>query len=684
MESSAAMGRQVSYELIHLALSATWEDSICPLCLVASRPENCNIPNLMGSYAASLSPVYLLVTVRDGIKLLHGLRHCYEVPGGGARVLGLMGERAKHGDVVIEPALYTLGGNIANQQAHFSWVSILALALEDLAAAYAADEDLDVVAPDGAANAAEVVTWKALEVLEKFAWAFAGGLSFRKAVALMPRLLVATPAEFCDKLGPLIDFVWVSATAGANGVSAASTSWEVMETRANGPLHLWYLQLLQQRAPRFTEVPMLAPAPAPALDPAMFVNAVKVAASTRGLDTPSKKEYDDYKRARIFKVVGQTANADGSYDGLTHDQVPELFKRLLACKSAGKARVLLEEWYKANRPTDAPAYTIVLSANFISCMQNLTFYGDDELIMHAKHQVGFSPFALAPVSMADLEAASNRRATYLQFKRTEENHTPAHAAQMDELTHGPVQYPNTLEAFEKWLVCFIGTVGAFLMVTCDLLIPLQKLWEKLYNPTLFSGYVARDYQGLAWMTHRAIRKFFKEGNTDMLRRIIADVEAERKHGEDCLPPEMRAPPPAYVSDTSSNRSGMSSMSGDSGAGRDSKRQCTNTSSGAPFAAVFVKDLTRAERALKERVSGQQLCPDGPAIKKLFGDEFLRLLPPRASPCLKFFVFGNCNSFSGPCPHCHDLARPIPQPVLDGLQKCVKDRCDDIVWNPKNS
>ena len=103
--------------------------------------------------------------------------------------------------------------------------------------------------------------------------------------------------------------------------------------------------------------------------------------------------------------------------------------------------------------------------------------------------------------------------------------------------------PNTLEAFEKWLVCFIGMVSAFLMVTCDLVVPLKKLREKLYNPTLFGGYEARDYQGLAWMTHHSICKFFKDGNTEMLWHIIADVKAKCKHGEDCLPPEMRAPPP---------------------------------------------------------------------------------------------------------------------------------------------
>ena len=542
---------------------------------------------------------------------------------------------------------------------------------------------LEVVAADATAGAAEIATWKAFEVPAKIAWAFVAGLSIRDAVDLMPRIVAATPAALRTELDPLLAFVRLAATSDAQGRSVLATTWVVMETRANGPLHLWYLQLLDQRAPRFREPPAALPAaPGPMLDPATFVNAVKEAAGPRGQESKSKKEYAEYERARIFKVVGQTTNADGSFDGLTHDQVPELFKRLLNCKSAGKARVLLEEWYKDNRPTDAPAYSIVLSADFVSCMRNLTFCGDDDLILHAKRQVGFSPFGLAPVNMADLEAASIRRASYLQFERTEENHTPAHAAQMDALNHGPAQYPNTLEAFEKWLVCFIGTVSAFLTVTCDLVMPLKKLREKLYNPTLFGGYAARDYQALAWMTHRAIRRFFREGNTEMLRRIIADIEAERKHGEDCLPPEMRAPPPPpIVSDGSSmsGMSGMSSMSGSSGgseANREHKRARRDDErpNAAPFVHLFTKHLMKAEKVPGDRVRGRDLAPDGPAIKKLFGEEFLRLLPPRASPCIRFFILGNC-PVRNKCGLCHEMPRPVPSDVLEGLRKRVEAQCD---------
>ena len=678
MESVGATRHQVTYELIRRGRSDTWEDSVSPLRAIACRAENTNVMNLMGGYAAALRPVYLLVAGNSGIQLLYGLRHCYEVPGGGARVLGLMGEREKHGEVVIEPALYTLEGAVAAQAVHFGRVTVPALSLVDIEAAYAADEALQLVAPDGTANAAEVVTWKAFEVPAKIAWVFAGGRSFRDAVSWIPRILDATPAEFKADLDPLVAFVRVAATEGANGASAAGSPWKVIETRANVQLHVWYLQLLQQRAPLYVEAQRAGnPVPAPMLDPATFVNAVKVAAGGPPAEPKAKKTYDEYERARIFKVVGQTANADGSYDGLTHEQVPELFKRLLLCKAAGKARVLLEEWYKENRPTDAPAYSVILSADFISCMRNLTFYGDDELIMHSKRQVGFSPFGLAPVNMADLETASARRASYLQFERTEENHTPAHAAQMDALNHGPAKYPNTLESFEKWLVCFIGTVSAFLTITCDLVNPLKKLREKLYNPTLFGGYEARDYQGLAWMTHRSIRKFFKDGNTDMLRRIIADVEAERKHGEDCLPPEMRAPPPSMVSDTSS--SGMSSLTEQSGQGRDSKRQRREGGGrGAPFSHLFLKSLVGTEQRTGAPVHGRLLCPDAPSVKKMFGQEFFRLLPPQSVPCIRYFIFGNCSG--NPCNMCHSLSRPPPQQVLEGLQKRVQNNCDAIAKN----
>ena len=681
--SAPATRHQVAYQLIRLGRSTTWEDAIRPFRASKDRPANFNSLNLMGGYAASLGPVYLLVSVGGKIQLLYGLRHSYEVAGGGARVLGLMGEREKHGDVIIDPALYTLGGNIAGQAAHFGRVSVPAQTLVAIEAEYAANEALELVVGDATPNAAETATWKAFEVPARIAWAFAGGLTFRQATALMPRIVAATPAEFQADLEPLIDFVRVAATSDAHGHSTTMTTWEVIETRANAPLHLWYLQLLDQRAPRFTELPVETPAaPGPILDPVTFVNAVKEAAGPRGQESTatSKREYAEYERARIFKVVGQTANADGSFDGLTHDQVPELFKRLLACKSAGKARVLLEEWYKEHRPTDAPAYSIILSADFISCMRNLTFCGDDELIMHAKRQVGFSPFGLAPVNMADLEAASVRRASYLQFERTEDNHTPAHAAEMDALNHGPAKYPNTLEAFEKWLVCFIGTVSAFLTVTCDLVNPLRTLREKLYNPILFSGYTAKDYQGLAWMTHRSIRRFFRDGNTDMLRRIIADVEAERKHGEDCLPPEMRALPPAIISDTSS-ASGMSSISGSSESDREAKRQRKEERApGAPYVHLFARDLLRAEEARNgERIMGKLLCPDGPALRKLFGDEFLRLLPPGASPCVRFYIMGGCLARFG-CNLCHDTSRAVPQQVLQGIQKRVQERCDVLVRN----
>ena len=194
MESVGATQHQVTYKLIHRGQSDTWEDSVSPLRAIACRAENTNVLNLMGGYAAALRLVYLLVAVNGSIELVYGLQHCYEVPGGGARVLGLMGEQEKHGEVVIELVLYTLEGAVAAQAAHFGRMTVLALALADIEAAYAANEALELVAPDGAANAADVVTWKALvEVPAKRAWVFAGGRTFREAVTWIPRILGRDP-----------------------------------------------------------------------------------------------------------------------------------------------------------------------------------------------------------------------------------------------------------------------------------------------------------------------------------------------------------------------------------------------------------------------------------------------------------------------------------------------------------
>ena len=155
MESSGAQRHQVAFELIHRGSSTTWNDSMRPFRDATARPDNANAQTLMGSLAASIDPVYHLVVANNGrIQLLYGLRNCFAAPGGGARVFALMGERIKVGDVVGEPELHSLGGNVGQQRDHFTRVEIGAISMADIAAAFTADDQLEVVQPDADPNAA--------------------------------------------------------------------------------------------------------------------------------------------------------------------------------------------------------------------------------------------------------------------------------------------------------------------------------------------------------------------------------------------------------------------------------------------------------------------------------------------------------------------------------------------------
>jgi hypothetical protein len=80
------------------------------------------------------------------------------------------------------------------------------------------------------------------------------------------------------------------------------------------------------------------------------------------------------------------------------------------------------------------------------------------------------------------------------------------------------------------------------------------------------------------------------------------------------------------------------------------------------------------------LTGKAFCPSTAEIKKLFGPEFLGLMPLGKTPCMTYFIMNRCYS---DCRRNHEItAYPSPQ-IIAGIRERVKERCRQLVAQSKN-
>jgi hypothetical protein len=257
-------GHSIGTALWNLHRAATWTAIARVFKKTAARDPNTNVTNLISEYAAQLTTPYFLTIMEKRIVVLHALRSCFDVAGGGTRVLGLVGERSvRASGMVIQPKLHTLGGQPGVQAADgFARVSVAAATLANMQAAFAGDASLELTQPLPAdpQNQPDIVTaFKTMPIHPQLAALFMKGLPICDGVTLVLKLMQAAPPEMQSDMEELGAFMRVAATAAADGTSTLASTWRVLSLVGNEALEEWYLDLVDREVPKMPEA---APPPA--------------------------------------------------------------------------------------------------------------------------------------------------------------------------------------------------------------------------------------------------------------------------------------------------------------------------------------------------------------------------------------------------------------------------------------
>jgi hypothetical protein len=246
--------RSVGLALAHTHASTPWADVVRGVQQVASRPGDLPTVNLISEYAADLHTTYYLTVVGGKMEVLHALRPCFAVAGGGARVFGLIGDRTvRSTGMEVQPNLYTLAGQPGAQAAEgFARVTMPAPTMPAMQAAFTADEELEIV-PPLQANILnppnDVTAFKTMPVHPKIACLFFKGLRIRDGVGLIARIVMAAPPELRPGMEELVAFGRLAGTSDATGNSALTSTWRIMVTVTNEALDEWYYKLVERELP---------------------------------------------------------------------------------------------------------------------------------------------------------------------------------------------------------------------------------------------------------------------------------------------------------------------------------------------------------------------------------------------------------------------------------------------------
>ena len=208
----------------------------------------------------AMPATHALVLHEGKIRLVYGLR-CRAT----ARVVGLMGDRVRHGSMVVEPQMYQSGGTQNDQVKLIAKLSFKPPALADVIAAISGGADLAAQVD----TQPEITVPASLVVHPKLGCLFMDGLTPLAALLVVRQIRDASPAS-----GPatklLLDFCLASAVAGLDATGAATTSpvllsdgnaWARVDPHTDVASTEWYLEYLSVTIP-----------PAPTVGPPNPVN----------------------------------------------------------------------------------------------------------------------------------------------------------------------------------------------------------------------------------------------------------------------------------------------------------------------------------------------------------------------------------------------------------------------------
>jgi hypothetical protein len=681
-------------------------DVLAPLAF-GTAPDAMALPaaHRMRMIADSLTSVTLLVAVGDHFQVIYGLRPCHHVPGGGTRLLALMGERTVRAAFTGHPKLVKVRGNIVAQTSAFETVTARAAGPDAIALALAGDPtqllpELDDAAP-------EITTIKALPLHRKWAALFLAGLPIGQGYALATRLLAATPG-IPDGIRDSVQAFFRCAITGrapipANPVvSILQGGWTRMDYGDSDHPRLedWFYDLVDREVPTTPQPPPPGPpGPHGPQPPATVTQADAIATAFAALaerfagrpNDPTASThnppYNPFELERLFLACGTPR----PWDGLGEESLPRFHLEFQSMRRKTEtARMFLEGYRKQNYPPTGIVYPFLFSTQLITDLRTLNLDGNDELFLWENRRRGFSLFAFAP-----LEAASHgaTRSQMIFFEETAAQHGPTERAAMAKLSETLADVPSTSDRLFRWIDHFHLSLAMFFGPTCPVLPKTRELLTYLRNPRFFVGYEPADYVALLWRIHTAVRAFFHDGSVRILERICADIEQHSPPTRHGLPAELRPGPdsPTSIIPGIGNPSRRAPRARPDGpVPRDLTTPPTKqrrAPASPPFTATFQADLDRAREAARGRglsFLGRDLCSSHAAIKTLLGPEFLKLCP-QSNVCIKRFLLGECRSIDN-CNYAHELTGVPTAGCINGIGLRIKARVDayiaDLAASPK--
>ena len=679
----------------------SWQEVLSKFDRITNLADDASITNLIAEYGIDLETLYFLTVIGNRFQVIHGLRPCHLVPGGGSRLFCLLGDRIiRQGGLEVHPKLYKLPGALGNQANEgFARISARATSWETIKTAL--QDANTMVAPAGTAEDPEVATFKAIPIHAKLASVFLHGWSIPQGIMIVQKIMDLVPAIQLPGLNPLIAFTKVAATDNGTGGSTISASWTVMNPAEHVGLEEWYLKLLEREVPRRRVAAQPAPQPpAPpqnSIQPSdqiaqTLAQAIQLLSSTRATDgqTPRSQNYAEHELMKIFPWIG----APTPHQGLGEEVLPLIFKKLKPFRGKdAQARCFLEQYLQSNYPQDRERYRFVWSNELVKSLRQLDFGGQDESLSFQNRHKGVSIFSLAPLEPNQDGTAA--RDAMIAYESTTANHRPEDAQKMKNMTAALMDIPcnhdrvrRMVDHCEIWLSLHLGQAS-------PVLTPLRSLLSAMQDPTLFRNFSEHNYRSIVWNVHIGIRKFFAHDNLRSLEVVPYSISVGLALSDTNLPPELRthstgssfgsgeSVPGSAISDLSTSTDGSTYGNGSRDSGPPGANKRAKFDRQPPDCVfLFANDIERAAQATpSKRMYAKLLAPSPEATKALFGPEFLALMnePGKKQPCIRHFIMGKCQDTR--CHNGHLLSRKPAKFILDGLKKRVKDACERIVQTP---
>jgi hypothetical protein len=653
------------------------EDAAKPMAaldsVLATDPFNADF--FMNQVVMATTPMHLLVNIGDQVQVIYGARQCCLVPGGGRRILALMGERVLSVHGFRQPDLKALPGTLIQQVDHFGKVTTAALTLDEILAQHAANPDGPgfVLPPILAENREPVSTLRAFPIPQKFAGLFLRGMSLKEAAQLISDLLHALPAESRAGLKQLVNFIRVACS------KAVQTNWQHRDTADPNELYDWWQGLLTQQAPqrsaesgvRQQQALMLPAAENP--DSEISYLRTVVTGLTRGpllgpeVQNPARKRYTDLHKQKFAEWTNI-------------EELSEFYTEMEEYRGKpGDSRVFIEHKLAVPQQDDrdlAFAGKVFFDAKAITTIKDMDLAGSEEMTEWSGRRDGFTIFLTSPPALQHRAGGQERRDACMRYEQTMGQHTPEDVRKMDSLTTTDELLPASPERAKAWVASYIRISRKMIGPGFLLLPALYRILHTMDDHRAWLPYRTKaQIMTLAWNIHVGIKEGLTDRSPHLLEEVLTLLRGRRLPDFSALPVGVQE----IICTGTGPRlplAGKRKQDDDGGpvAVRQKREQAQNP--GPDYSRQWASDLARAAAALRPDVlTGRRFLHDPQKLKELYGTEFLKLFPGDRTPCMLHFIFGKCFS---QCNRCHTTtARPSPS-VLAGIKSRVKARCDEIV------